>query len=342
MARSEARGRASLADVGRVAGVSAQTVSRYFTGAGYVGTATRSRIAAAVAELGYRPHRGARSLRARHSGVLGMLSVGELVHGSAQILTGVSHAARELGQMLMIAQVEVGFEAEGWEREVQRALDHFLAEPVDGLILSASFPGVEEMMASARAEVPVVGLTELPRAEEGTIGTHSYTAGLEGARHLIAHGHRRILHLAGPGTRNEAVERERGYRDAMGEAGLPSRVEHGARDWSSTGGLLVASRVDPESFTGVLAANDELALGFLSGMERRGRRAPRDYSVVGVDDMPAAACFSPPLTTMRLDFQGLGRSAVHMLHGMIRTGEPTARQVIEPELVERESVGPLR
>lgn len=339
---SEARlgARPSMADVGRAAGVSAQTVSRYFSGNGYVGAETRRRIADAVESLGYRQNRAAGSLRARHSGVIGVLTVGELVHGSAQILTGLSHAARDLGQMLMISQVDVGFEGDGWQREVARAVDHFLSAPVDGIIVSASIPGVDEALDAARRLVPVVNLSELPRQSTGAVSTHSFTAGLEGTRHLLGLGHRAVIHVAGPASRNEAAERERGYRAAMEEAGLDPVVLGTARDWSSTSGAAAAESVEPGTFTAVFASNDEIALGFLSVMERRGLVAPRDFSIVGVDDMPVAAYFSPPLTTMRLDFQGVGRTTLEMLHAMIRSGEEPARRIIEPELVVRESAAP--
>ena len=341
MAGGRLGGRPSMADVGRAAGVSAQTVSRYFSGNGYVGEGTRRRIARAVEELGYRQNRAAGSLRSRRSGAIGVLAVGELVHGSAQILTGLSHAARDLDQMLMISQVDVGFEGEGWRREVARTVDHFLSAPVDGIVVSASIPGVDEALDAARRLVPVVNLSERTRQRTGAVSTHSYTAGLEGTRHLLALGHREVLHVAGPVSRNEAVERERGYRAAMEEAGLEPVVLGGARDWSSVGGAAAAESVELGSFTGVFAANDEIALGFLSVMERRGLRASTDFSIVGVDDMPVAAYFSPPLTTMRLDFQGVGRTTLEMLHAMIRSGEEPPRRVIEPELVVRASTAPL-
>lgn len=333
-------GRASMADVGRVAGVSAQTVSRYFSGTGYVGEKTRARIAAAVGELGYRPNRAAGSLRARRTGTIGVLTVGELVHGSAQILTGLSHGARRLEQTLMHAQVDIGFEAEGWQGEVRRAIDHFLSVPVDGIIASASIPGVDEALDVARDYIPVVNLSERARSVTDSVSTHSFTAGWEGTRHLIELGHAAIIHVAGPVTRNEALERERGYREAMEQAGLAAVVLGSARDWSSGPGYEAGRAVDPDSFTGVLAANDELALGFMSAMEEVGRKAPRDYSIVGVDDMPAAAYFSPPLTSMRLDFQGLGRASLYIMHEMIRTGESIQHRVIEPEFVIRRSTAP--
>lgn len=340
MATVRAGARPSMADVGRAAGVSAQTVSRYFSGNGYVGSETRRRIADAVESLGYRQNRAAGSLRARHSGVIGVLTVGELVHGSAQILTGLSHAARGLDQMLMISQVDVGFEGDGWQREVARAVDHFLSAPVDGIIVSASIPGVDEALDAARRLVPVVNLSERPRQSTGAVSTHSFTAGLEGTRHLLGLGHRAVVHVAGPASRNEAAERERGYRAAMEEAGLEPVVLGEARDWSSTSGAAAAESVEPGTFTAVFASNDEIALGFLSVTERRGLVAPRDFSIVGVDDMPVAAYFSPPLTTMRLDFQGVGRTTLEMLHAMIRSGEEPARRIIEPELVVRESAAP--
>lgn len=99
--------RPSLTDVGRLAGVSAQTVSRYFTGRGYVGTETRARIDAAIAQLGYRPNNAARSLRAGRSKTLGVLALGPLNYGAASILTGLTQTATTAGYGLMIAQLDI-------------------------------------------------------------------------------------------------------------------------------------------------------------------------------------------------------------------------------------------
>jgi DNA-binding LacI/PurR family transcriptional regulator len=110
-----------------------------------------------------------------------------------------------------------------------------------------------------------------------------------------------------------------------------------ANDWSSISGYRAGELADPSTFTGVFAANDEIALGFMSALERRGTRAPHDYSIVGVDDMPSAAYFSPPLTTMRLDFRALGIATFKMLHHQILTGERGQHYVVEPELVIRDS-----
>ncbi|UQN28860.1 LacI family DNA-binding transcriptional regulator [Brachybacterium kimchii] len=360
MARSSSS-RPSMADVGRLAEVSAQTVSRYCSGTGYVGEATSARIAAAIRELGYVPNRAAGTLRAGRTGTLGVLTIGELNYGSAQILTGLSRTARELHQTLMIAEIDTDFEATGWQDEVRRTIDHFLSAPVDGIVVSTAIPGVDAELDRARSRVPVVNLsrrlTPAPAAGSPPRGGDDSpsSVGFEATRHLIDLGHERILHVAGPRTRNEARDREAGYRNAMEQAGLVPHVLSGAADWWAWSGAAAAEQLaggDETTasadldFTAVFAANDELALGFMSALRMRGFEAPRDYSIVGVDDMPAAAYLQPPLTTMRIDFVAVGDQALRRLHHAITTGseeegdgEGTASNTL-PELVVRASTAP--
>lgn len=317
--------RPSMADVGRLAGVSAQTISRYYSGDGYVSEETRSRIAEAVASLGYVPNRAAGSLRALRTRTLGVLNVGELNYGAAQILSGISAAAREAGRTLMIAEVDAEPGAEDWATEVRAALDHLLSAPVDGIIVSTALQGVEELLGAARARVPVVNLSERPRyGAEGPRRVSS--VGGDATRHLIGLGHTRIAHLVGPRTRVEALDRERGYLAAMAEAGLEPLLLEGAIDWWATSGALAADRMGELTATAVFAGNDELALGFLGRMQARGLEAPRDFSLVGVDDMPAAAFLHPPLTTIRIDFLAVGREAFAAAFQAVETG-------VVPEMV---------
>lgn len=331
-----------MADVGRLANVSTQTVSRFFTGVGYVRTETRERIAAAIEELGYIPNQSARNLRAKRSNTVGVLSMGGLNYGSAGVLTGLALAARAADVTLTIAQLDLDFEARNWEAEAKRALDHFVAVQVDGIVVSTPIPGADHLLDGLAESIPVFTVSELPWSQEASAGTHSHAAGLGATRYLISLGHRDILHIAGPATRNEAAERERGYRDAMDEAGLEPNVVLGATDWSAASGFQAGGVADPSTFTAAFASNDEIALGFMSAMETRGFRSPHDYSVIGVDDMPTAAYFSPPLTSMRLDFRALGTATFQMLHQQILTGQHADHYVEEPELVVRGSTAAPR
>lgn len=340
MSRARASKRPSMADVARLAHVSSQTVSRYFTGVGYVREETRTRIAAAIEELGYVPNQSARNLRAQRTNTVGVLSMGPLNYGSSQVLTGLSLAAREADVTLMTSLLELDFEALNWEAEATRAFTHFLAVQVDGIVLSTPVPGIEKILAHRDDSTPVITVSELPSSEEASAGMHSYSAGLEATRFLISLGHSRIVHIAGPATRNEAQERERGYQDAMMEASLIPCVVHGATDWSAASGSHAGQLVDPMSFTAAFASNDEIALGFLSALSARGVHCPQDFSIVGVDDMPTAEFFSPALTTMRLDFHALGMATFRMLHQQVLTGELAHHYVVEPELIIRGSTAP--
>jgi DNA-binding LacI/PurR family transcriptional regulator len=332
--------RPSMADVGRKAGVSTQTVSRYFSGEGYVSGPTRAQIAAAVAELGYVPNRAAGSLRARRTNIIGVLNVGELNYGAAKILGGLSHAARAARRTLMIAEVDPELDKDAWKEDVGAAIDTFLSAPVDAIIVSTAMQGVDGLLAAARDLIPVVNLSARARPGTSSFEDNTSSIGYDATRHLLTLGHRRIAHLVGPRSRNEALDRERGYLRAMSEAGIPPQILEGATDWWATSGAAVADRLEALTATGIVAANDELALGFMSRMGDRGLRAPQDYSIVGVDDMPAAAFFSPPLTTVAIDFDAIGQDALRAAVYTIDTGETREMTAAQVELTVRASTAP--
>lgn len=332
--------RPSMADVARRSGVSTQTVSRFFSGQGYVSEETRARISEVVEELGYVRNRAAGSLRANRTGTIGVLNVGELNWGSAQILAGLSAGARRAGRALMITEIDPDQGPEAWREDARAAIDHFLAAPVDGIIVSTAMQGSEEVFAAARERVPVVNLSARPRSSDSSPQLPS-PIGYDATRHLIELGHRRIAHLVGPRNRNEALDREAGYLRAMEEAGLAPQVLEGASSWWAPSGAAAADRLTTIDFTAVFAGNDELALGLMSRLEQRGLRAPRDYSIVGVDDMPTAAYFSPPLTTVAIDFPRIGELAVEAALEAIETGEHRPLPTTPQPLRLRSSTAPL-
>ena len=328
--------RPSMADVARLANVSTQTVSRYFTGVGYVREETRDRIASAIAELGYRRNQSARNFRRQRMNTVGVLAMGPLNYGTAEILTGLSLAARREDLTLTITQVELNPVAADQHVEVEQALDHLLSLPVDGVAVLTPFTGVEQVLGDITGTTPMITISDHPAGDRPVASAHSRSAAHQATQHLLNLGHEQIIHIAGPPGRNETAERERGYRDAMTAAGLTSNVIDGAHDWTPDSGFR-ASETVAVAFTAAFAANDEIALGFMSGMASRGRRAPHDYSIVGIDDMPSAGFFIPPLTTVRLDFRALGATALEELLRQLRTGLPAAHCGTEPLLVVRES-----
>jgi DNA-binding LacI/PurR family transcriptional regulator len=332
--------RPKMVDVGRLAGVSAQTVSRYFTGTGYVGADTRTRIEAAIAELDYQFNQSARNLRVNSTQTIGVLLTGPSVYGLWSIQSGMNAATLGSGYSLLTVQLELDPSDPSARHEIHRALDQFLSARVDGIVVSSPYLGIENWLERVWESVPVVILSgrSWPNADSATVD--SYAAGLGATEHLLGLGHTRILHIAGPENRNEAHERERGYHDALERAGvLALPVPRG--DWSAESGYGVGATIDVDQFTAVFCANDQMALGFMSAMRDRGLTAPGDYSIVGVDDMPDAKFFAPPLTSMYMDFVGLGQAGFEMILDRIRTGDRAPRRVLAPRLVVRRSAAPL-
>lgn len=333
--------RPKMVDVGRLAGVSAQTVSRYFTGTGYVGAETRERIEAAIKELDYTFNQAARNLRVNSTQTIGVLMTGPSVYGTWSILAGLNEAAGHAGFGLLTSQADAYPDDPERQDSIHQALERLLRARVDGIVVSSPYEGIENLLEHVWDTVPVVILAgkSWPNADSATVD--SYEAGVLATRHLLELGHRRILHIAGPENRNEARERHRGFLDSLRDAAaVPLPVLRG--DWSAESGEAVGRVVDPRDFTAVFSANDQMALGFMSAMRHRHRDAPEAYSIVGVDDMPDARFFAPPLTTVYMDFVGLGRAGFEMITERLRTGERAQRRVIRPTLVIRESTAAAR
>jgi DNA-binding LacI/PurR family transcriptional regulator len=156
--------------------------------------------------------------------------------------------------------------------------------------------------------------------------------------HLLALGHRTVHHIAGPQDWPEARQRIAGWRSSLKAAGAEAPpLLRG--DWSARSGYDLGHALlrDP-SVTAVFVANDQMALGVYRALHESGRRIPEDFSVVGFDDIPEAAYFTPPLTTVRQDFNEVGRRSLHLLLGQVDTGARVqSREMVPAELVVRHS-----
>lgn len=327
-----------MTDVGELAGVSAQTVSRFFTGSGHVSKETRERIQKAVDQLGYRPNRLARNLHLPGSDTIGVLTSGVLNYGASQTLTGLFAAAHEANISLIVAHV-AGDEPAS-TAGVKQSLERMLSLRVDGVVVLARGHYVDEVAEILAGEVPHVVVGGRVLSGVAMAAADSYAAGLLAAQHLLGLGHRQISFLTGPEDADESRERERGYLTALADAGLAPGPRVVGGDWTSHAGYQAAANTDLHAGCAFVAANDELALGFMAAARERGAVAPDDFSIIGIDDMPEARYFAPPLTTVRLDFDALGRGAFAAVMSMVATGQESQPWVVAPELVPRRSTAP--
>lgn len=309
-----------MAMVAARAGVSGQTVSRVVNDSPRVDPVTRERVEKAMAELGYRPHRAARALRTGRSQTIGLVVTTLATVGNSRMLQATAEAAAERGYALTL--VTAG-------DSVADAFERLAEQEVDGAIVlneaSALVPAAER---PAGLRLVVV---DAPEAADLAVVHSDHAGGAAAATaHLLGLGHTTVHHLAGPADSFAAAERERGWRDALSAAGIePPAVVRG--DWSAEAGFVAGDVLRTAS--AVFCANDQMALGLLRALAEAGRRVPEDVSVVGFDDVPDAANYRPPLTTIRQDFTALAHRAVGLLVAEIEGAPGAAASAVVPTLL---------
>jgi LacI family transcriptional regulator len=330
--------RSTIADVARIAGVHASTVSRALNPAtrGMVTEAVALRVAEAAQRLGWRPSALAAGLRTRRSRTIGIL-VPDLVN---PIFPPIVRAAETLlaaqGYATLVANTDNDPARE--ELLINRMAEHL----VDGLMLASAAAGSRAVELCARWRIPVVLINRrLPGAACSAVTNDDrHGIGLAVA-HLLALGHRRIAHLAGPPGVSTAIDRRDGFRAALRAAGLDDTqapVVEAVAYTRDAGRAAMARLLAGPGFTAVAVANDMLCLGVYDAMREAGRRVGGGISVTGFNDMPFVDLIDPPLTTIRIQHAAIGRDAAETLLAEIAGPGGAWRDIrLVPELVIRAS-----
>lgn len=329
---------ASISDVARLAGVSAQTVSRVSRGATAVSPSTKERVLLAMSELGYTPNRAARALRNGAYGSLGIIAQQLERTGDALTTTAVVAAAQELGYSATLVEVR-NQDAE----EISQATQRLSHSAIDGLvIIGIDNKGLDAL--TLPANLPVVVADSRLMGRYPSVVANQIRGMQDAVNHLLDLGHRRVDHVAGAEDSPPTAVRLATWRRCLTERGLVAPEPHHG-DWSAESGyrigLLLAA--DPE-VTAVSCANDEMAIGVLRAMHEAGRSVPGDVSVVGFDGIALSGYTYPPLTTVRQDFSRLGHELVNQLVSQIKgtSGNRAHHLVIPTELTVRGSTAAPR
>jgi DNA-binding LacI/PurR family transcriptional regulator len=335
-ANSEDRGparRAVISDVARLAGVSHQTVSRVINGSEHVRAETREQVLAAMRKLDYRPNPVARALVTGRSQTIGVVSFDTTLYGPASTLFGIERAAHEHGYYTSNVSLE------SLDRSsVLTAVERLRSQAVDGILMIAPQVTAAHAVAHLPDDVPVVAVEAGPDDGVPVVAVDQFAGAAAATRHLLELGHRTVWHIAGPGDWYESRQRIAGWLHAMEEARAEPRTPL-VGDWSARAGYELGRRLMEEPrVTAVFVANDQMALGLLRVLHEAGRRVPGDVSIVGFDDIPEAAFFTPPLTTVRQDFMEMGRRSLHLLLREMSSGtRSTTRETVPSELIVRAS-----
>ncbi|MER5274647.1 LacI family DNA-binding transcriptional regulator [Streptomyces sp. NPDC002809] len=342
-------------DVAERSGVSIATVSRVYRTPESVRAQTRERVLDAARELGYVPSGSARGLASRTTGVLGLCfpdyadpdaeadaeadsdADDAVMLYSDQIIRGMERAARRHGYALLIAASLEG----GPESLVAK-----VAGRVDGFAVLAQTVPTEDLEVISR-RLPVVMLAG-PREIDHL--DHIIVANADGerelTRHLIEdHGRRRLAFVAGDTDSPDSEARFRGFQEACRDAGLPVPDEPALRTTmmkQAEGAQAAETLLDrggelPEA---MLFANDQMAVGALRALARRGLRVPQDMAVTGFDGIPLGRIVQPPLTTVRQPIRRLGEQAVELLvERLNNSGREPVSLTLPVSVIRRASCG---
>jgi LacI family transcriptional regulator len=334
---SKRRRRPTSADVASRAGVSRTTVSLVLNDRGEsIPATTRQRVFEAARELGYHPDHSARGLAGGRSQTLALVlrQTPEQVAGDAllaETLRGLATAARSAGFRVLVEPLIPGEATYG---------DLVRSGRADGVVVSGPLFDDPELADLVADGFPIVIQGHLPGAAAPTIDVDNEASARLAVDHLLELGHRRIACITNAAlTYTAAADRLAGYRTALATAGVaaaPELVDEGAFDAASGHRAMtrILGRGRPDA---VFVASDVVALGAIGALREAGLRVPDDVSVVGFDDVPLAAYFDPPLTSIRVPAYELGLAAGHALLDRIAGREVPARTLLPTELIVRAS-----
>ncbi|WP_157415933.1 LacI family DNA-binding transcriptional regulator [Agromyces allii] len=326
-----------IREVAVLAGVSHMTVSRVLNGHPNIRPATRQRVMDVIEQLDFKPNSAARALATQRTQRIGVIVDSSVEFGPTSTLRGLEFAARSGGYSVTSVAMQ-----DDASLTPEAAVGHLIAEGVDALCVVAPRSSSVSALRRISIDVPVLVVKAAKDPNFLTVSVDQQLGTTLAVDHLVALGHRDILHLAGPLDWLDARGRERAFHARIEQWGLKVRpIVVG--DWTADFGYdyAVGLKGVPE-YTAMFVANDEMAFGVVHGFHDRGIRVPEDVSIIGFDDLPLSRHFIPPLTTVTQDFYALGVKAMEVLRAALEGREIPQRSKIPSELVVRASTAPPR
>lgn len=308
----------TIKDVAKLAGVAPITVSRVINDAGYVSDKTRKKVEDAIEALGYVPNRVARSLRSKQTNTLALVLTDITNPFWTTIARGVEDVASQEGFSFVLCNTD---ENEAKERNYVQVL---LQKQVDGFLLVPANSTSRSIGLIQKQQVPLVVLDRRVPNEVDTVKSDSVDGAYRLTKHLLDQGHRYLAMLSGPREVSTAVDRVRGYRQAL--ADFASSQDDGAvstlhapmvlyGEFTQQGGYAMMQQVlemdSPP--TAVFAANNFIAIGAFRALREAGMRVPEDIALVAFDDLPLTFMVAPFLTVAAQSVYEMGRCAAQLL-----------------------------
>ncbi|MFI7296831.1 LacI family DNA-binding transcriptional regulator [Streptomyces sp. NPDC050121] len=328
-------GRARLADVARLAGVSVGTASKALNGRGRMRPETRQRVLDAVEQLGFRPNQHAQSLHTGRSWTVGLMTTDGIGRFSTPVLLGAEDAlgAGKISVLLC--------DTRGDAIREQHHLRNLMDRRVDGIIVTGRRTDPRPPLKGVEPIPTVYALSPSTDPDDISVVSDDRSGARLAVEHLLATGRTRIAHVTGPEHHAAARDRARHTGELLEGSSLElatGRVHYG--EWSEAWGRRAAEAVlrtapDTDAF---FCGNDQIARGVADALRENGVDVPGRVAIVGYDNWDVMALASrPPLTTIDTDLTEIGRQAALRLLDAIADEPEAGRHVVPCRLVVRES-----
>lgn len=330
-----------IKDIAAKAGVSIATVSHALRNPGRVSAATRSKVLAAAKEVGYTPNNLAVSLRTSRSGNIVAIIPDVADSYNSGLIKSIEKVAHRRGYSVLLGDTQ------GSEQREREFAAMARSRQADGIILMSHRLPFDLGKDGSLADLPPIVNGSEFTGHEGipTVSIDDVQAAMDATRHLIDYGHRDIAVITGDMNSTSAKNRLAGFRRAMADAGLvPSecliaRGEYSVQSGETSTERLLLQRVRP---TAIFCFSDEIALGCMYTLRQHGFQVPGDLSVIGVDNIPFAKYFAPPLTTIAQPVDEIGSTCATLLIDLLERKKPAEwRHIVPHKLIVRESTAPL-
>ncbi len=335
--KGDERGRITINDIARLAGVSKKTVSRVLNDHPLVNEETRKHIKLIMVEHDYHPDPQARALALRRSFLVGLAYDNPSPQYVVNMQRGILDRFEGTDYQLVLHPVDRA--APDHLTRLRRFVE---SHRPSGIIMPPSV-SEDEAIADLLRELDChyIRIASLDLdTPQVMVRTHDAMGAAQAARHLASLGHTLMAHIHGPNSFRSSHERMSGFQEGLAEFGISLRpdltfeagytYETGAR----AANQLLSGPVRP---TAIFAGNDEMAIGVYSAARNAGLSIPGDLSIVGFDDTPMAARIAPGLTTVRLPIRDMGREAADAILKLVNGQNSPSNKSFQPEIIIRDS-----
>ncbi len=329
---------AVIKDVAKLAGVSTGTVSNYLNNPDILNENTRIKVENAIKELKYRPSVVARSMRTKKTNMINLIVPDISNAFYTEVYNYIRIAASEAGYTVILYTTEDDIEILKRYLETTESM-----QQVDGIILC--FLDEDEIInqfEEIQSHVPIILMSwDINNVKFNSVVIDVYEGIYNATRHLIELGHERIAYIGGPSNSRISKEKYQGFEKAMKEAEYPIPQEYiFAGRYRFQTGLQAARQLTmlDNPPTAVVAANDVLAIGCIKYLNNKGIKVPDEVAVTGFDNIMLASLFDPPLTTITLPIERMGREAIKLfLQKMAVPSTKNKKTIFKTELIVRNS-----